>query len=62
MIGLSNHERVDEALYEDYETAKSREVRAFLHHVFFVFDFIYMFLRSLYGALLVLCSSWFLVD
>ncbi|XP_031261680.1 DNA topoisomerase 6 subunit B [Pistacia vera] len=27
MIGLCDHERVDEALYEDYETAKSREKR-----------------------------------
>lgn len=26
MIGLSHHERVDEALYDDFETAKAREV------------------------------------
>lgn len=28
MIGLSHHERVDEALYDDFETAKAREVSA----------------------------------
>lgn len=26
MIGLVDRERVDEALYDDYETAKAREV------------------------------------
>lgn len=26
MIGLADHERVDEALYDDFETAKAREV------------------------------------
>lgn len=27
MIGLANHERVDEELYDDFESAKAREVR-----------------------------------
>lgn len=27
MIGLIDRDRVDEALYDDYETAKAREVR-----------------------------------
>lgn len=30
MIGLSHYERVDEALYDDFETAKAREVPLFL--------------------------------
>lgn len=29
MIGLANHERVDEELYDDFETAKAREVHLF---------------------------------
>lgn len=30
MIGLAHHERVDEALYDDFETAKAREVSAWI--------------------------------
>lgn len=26
MIGLADHQRVDEELYDDYESAKAREV------------------------------------
>lgn len=26
MIGLADHQRIDEALYDDYESAKAREV------------------------------------
>lgn len=33
MIGLAHHERVDEALYDDFETAKAREVTL----IYFVF-------------------------
>lgn len=29
MIGLAHHERVDEALYDDFETEKAREVCLF---------------------------------
>lgn len=34
MIGLAHHERVDEALYDDFETAKAREVRLFICSAF----------------------------
>lgn len=30
MIGLADHERVDEELYDDFETAKAREVHLLL--------------------------------
>lgn len=33
MIGLVDRERVDEALYDDYETAKAREVCMIASHV-----------------------------
>lgn len=37
MIGLVDRERVDEELYDDYETAKAREVSASsnVHHLLF---------------------------
>lgn len=34
MIGLANHERVDEELYDDFETAKAREVHFILFQCF----------------------------
>lgn len=30
MIGLADHERIDAELYDDFETAKAREVGVFL--------------------------------
>lgn len=30
MIGLADYERVDEALYDDFESAKAREVHLYL--------------------------------
>lgn len=33
MIGLADHERVDEELYDDFETARAREVSLFLYEV-----------------------------
>lgn len=41
MIGLAHHERVDEALYDDFETAKAREVSAlFLNSFIYSFSFV----------------------
>lgn len=36
MIGLAHHERVDEALYDDFETAKAREVPLLFIYLFIV--------------------------
>lgn len=33
MIGLADRERVDEELYDDFETAKAREVCTSFHRV-----------------------------
>lgn len=38
MIGLVDRERVDEELYDDYESSKAREVRMPLVCIFFMFD------------------------
>lgn len=38
MIGLAHHERVDEALYDDFETAKAREVPLFYLFVLFLLN------------------------
>ena len=37
MIGLVDRERIDEELYDDFETAKAREVCMFLWVHFFFF-------------------------
>lgn len=33
MIGLANHERVDQALYDDFETDKAREVHIYFYYI-----------------------------
>lgn len=37
MIGLVDRERVDEKLYDDFETAKAREVRKLVPFILFKF-------------------------
>lgn len=38
MIGLVDRDRIDAALYDDYETEKAREVSILLAFVLFSFD------------------------
>lgn len=47
MIGLVDRERVDEALYDDHETAKAREV-CYASNVNFFF-FIFVFVKCVSG-------------
>lgn len=40
MIGLSDYERVDAALYDDFESDKAREVRLFFGFGFYESDLV----------------------
>lgn len=42
MIGLVDRERVDEELYDDYETVKAREVSALFISIFVIFIFLFL--------------------
>ena len=43
MIGLVDRERIDEELYDDFETAKAREVCMFLWVHFYFYFFVRVF-------------------
>lgn len=47
MIGLVDRERVDAALYDDYETEKAREVSVLLAIFLFTFDLSSMILENI---------------
>lgn len=51
MIGLGHHERVDEALYDDFETDKAREV-PLLFYLALVSDLVYLYFQF-YGCSMV---------